>query len=240
MPSGARQVWALVRNEVQDDLLAKDRARWEALSRARDKAASWPDALAGQMERHYSPGRTWESLARGLVGLVALGDVLDAGSGDGTVAQLLAPRSRRYTLVDRSERMVAAAAHRLAPLGNVRLERGDVQALPFAGPSFDTALLFNVLTEVQEPQRVLTELARVLRPEGRLAIITIDEHDHRDLAAAYRHLHLGFTPAALRRLLVRAGLEVESCEVTSRERRQPRLGVVTAFARVRDQGRKRT
>jgi ArsR family transcriptional regulator len=236
----ARQVWSLVRAEVDDDILSRDRARWTALSQARDKAASWPDALAGQMERHYSPGRTWESLARGLVGLVALGDVLDAGSGDGTVAQLLAPRSESYTMVDKSERMLRAAALRLATHANVRLDRADVQDLPYANTTFDTALLFNVLTEIPKPQRALAEIARVLRPDGRLAVITIEAHDHREVAAAYRHLHQGFTPAELRRHCTRAGFDIESCEVTSRERRQPRLGVVTAFARVRDKGRKRT
>ena len=231
MPAVARPVWGFVRNEVHDELIDKDRQRWDLLVRARDKAASWPDAMAGHMERHYSPGRTWESLARGLVGLVQLGDVLDAGSGDGTVAQLLAPRSRSYTLVDKSARMLVAAGLRLQKLGNVRLEQADLHHLPLAPASFDTALLFNVLPEVEDPARVLAQIARALRPGGRLALITVDAHDHPELAEAYRQLHPGFAPAALRKLLTRLGYEVESCEVTSRERRPPRLKVVTAFAK---------
>jgi ArsR family transcriptional regulator len=231
MPAVARRVWGFVRNEVHDAVIDKDRQRWDALVRARDRAASWPDAMAGQMERHYSPGRTWESLARGLVGLIQLDDVLDAGSGDGTVAQLLAPRSRSYTLVDRSARMLLAAGLRLRKHGNVRLERADLRELPFGSSSFDTALLLNVLPEIDEPPQVLGQLARVLRPGGRLVVVTVDAHEHAELAAAFKHVHLGFAPAALRKLLARAGLEVESCEVTSRERRPPRLKVVTAFAR---------
>jgi hypothetical protein len=40
----------------------------------------------------------------------------------------------------------------------------------------------------------------------------------------------GFRPATLRRLLQKAGLVVERCEITSRERREPHLNVVTALA----------
>src|SRR5229473_428083 len=42
------------------------------------KNAGWPESVAGEMERHYSPGRTWEALAGGVIGLLRLGDVLDA------------------------------------------------------------------------------------------------------------------------------------------------------------------
>ena len=44
-------------------------------------------------------------------------------------------------------------------------------------------------------------------------------------------MHAGFKAAALRRLLARAGLAVERCEVSSRERREPHFNVITAFAR---------
>ena len=49
------------------------------LLRARRGVANWPKTVAGQMERHYSPGRTWEITAIGVLGLLHLGDVLDAG-----------------------------------------------------------------------------------------------------------------------------------------------------------------
>src|SRR5580692_8945448 len=108
MPADARQIWSLVRAEVEDAVLDGDRERCTDVLKARGRSQPWPDAAAGQMERHYSPGRTWESVARGLVGLMDLGDVLDVGSGDGTMAQLIAPRARSVTCVDRSEKMVEA------------------------------------------------------------------------------------------------------------------------------------
>lgn len=230
MPAAARRVWTFLRSEVDDAQLDLDRKRRDELFRAREREG-WPDVAAGQMEKHYSPGRTWESLARGLVGLIQLGDVLDGGGGDGTLAQLLASRARSFTLVDHNPRMVAAAHERLNRCATFAARLADLHDLPFPAASFDTMLLFNVLTEVERPAQVIAEAHRVLRPDGLLALIVLDAHTHADIAHAYKHRHAGLAPAALRALLVRPGFTVESCEVTSRERRQPRFGVVTAFAR---------
>ena len=129
MPEGARRAWELVASEAKDPLLDADRARAAKVVAARDKARGL-DAIAGEMERHYTPGRTWEALARGFVGLMTLGDVLDVGSGDGAVAELVAPRARSMTLLDRSERMVDAARARLRGEPRVKVVCGDAAALP--------------------------------------------------------------------------------------------------------------
>jgi len=231
MPAEARKVWTLLEGELDDAVLRDDAERCDAVLRARDGGAGWPDAVAGQMERHYSPGRTWEATARGFVGLVHLGDVLDGGAGDGTMAELLAPRARSVTCLDRSPRMVSAGRSRLRGLTNVRWLRGELEAMPARDASFDQVLLFNVLTHSASPARVLAETARTLRPGGELTLVTLDAHQHGEVTAGYGHVRAGFKPAALQKLLTGAGLEVERCEVTSRERRQPSFQVVTAFAR---------
>jgi ArsR family transcriptional regulator len=230
MPEHVRRVWTLLEGGVADATLRTDRERCDALLKARAKDLPWPDALAGEMEKHYSPGRTWDALARGLVGLLRLGDVLDAGAGDGAIAELVAPRAKTYTLLDRSERMLAAARARLAKTPNVRFLHGDLHEIPAPSASFDQVLLLNVLPYAERPAVVLGEIARVLRPGGAVALVTLDEHTHAELAAEYGHVQPGFRPATLRRLLVRAGLVVARCEVTSRERRAPHLSVVTALA----------
>ncbi len=230
MPAVPRKIWSLVRSEVHDGALDKDRQRLATVLKSRDKEAAWPDAVAGEMERHYSPGRTWESLARATIGLLKLGDVLDAGSGDGSIAELLAPHAASVTCVDQSPRMITAAIRRIGETGNVRYHHGAVEDLPFAADSFDVALLLNVLTELPDPQVALNRLAHVLRPGGNLVIVTLDAHEHAEQATAYRHVHPGFAPATLRKMIGRTGLAVDSCAITSRERRQPRFRVVTAFA----------
>src|SRR5579871_4514586 len=75
-----------------DPTLEGDRRRLEELDD--ERRGGLPEAFAGEMERHYSPGRTWQSLAAGFAALLRLGDVLDVGSGDGAAAALLAPRCR--------------------------------------------------------------------------------------------------------------------------------------------------
>jgi ArsR family transcriptional regulator len=230
MPADARKLWGVVAEELDDQRLAADRRRCAAVLKARRVAARWPESVAGEMERHYSPGRTWEALAGGLIGLVQLGDVLDAGAGDGALARLLAPRARTITCIDVSEKLVEAARVRLADFANASVEVADLHALPFADASFDQVLMLNVLPYLRTPARALGEAARVLRPGGRLALVTLAEHRHPEITTGYGHVHAGFAPAAVRRMLQKAGLAVESCEVTSRERRAPYFQVVTAFA----------
>jgi SAM-dependent methyltransferase len=230
MPEAARKVWALVEAGTKDALLDADRERCDRVVRSRAKAAGWPDAVAGQMERHYSPGRTWEATARGLFGLVQLGDVLDAGSGDGTMAQLLAPRARSVTCLDRSEKILEAARARLAKAKNAKVCSGDVHDLPFEDGSFDHVMLFNILTQAKAPARVVSEAARVLRPGGHLALVTLAPHDHADVTANYGDIHPGFSTTQLKRMLQKAGLLVDACDVACRERRAPHFEVITASA----------
>lgn len=195
-----------------------------------ERRGRFPESLAGEMERHYSPGRTWPSLAVGLAALVRLGDVLDVGSGDGAAAAYLAPRCRSLTCIDASARMVGAARERLARFPNVKAEVADAQELPFRQASFDCAVVFHTLTYAERPQRVLEECARVLRPGGRLVLLSLDQHDHRELTAAYGERHAGFAPRTLRSMVTRAGLVVDTCEVACREPKKPHFQVVLAIA----------
>jgi ArsR family transcriptional regulator len=231
MPDGARRLWSVVREGVDDTVIDGDRERCADVLKARARAHAWPDGVAGQMERHYSPGRTWEATARGLVGLMTLGDVLDVGAGDGTMAQLLAPRAASVTCVDRSEKLVQAARARLARAKNVTVREADAHDLPFEARSFDHVMLFNVLTQVASPERVVAEAARVLRSEGGMTLVTLALHNHADVAASYNDVHPGFAPARLKRMLQKAGLAVDGCGVTCREKRAPHFEILTATAR---------
>src|SRR5690606_15755004 len=126
MSKQERELWRLVHGRCDDEQLAQDLRRREAALAARSARLRWPDEVAGQMERHYSPGRTWEATARGLLGFLQLGRVLDVGSGDGVNAELLADRSRHVTCLDVSERVIAAARSRLERFANVDFRVGDM------------------------------------------------------------------------------------------------------------------
>lgn len=233
MPAAAAELWRTLEPTLDDPALREDATRRDALLEARGEG-SWPAAIAGEMERHYSPGRTWQAMVHGLATLLELGDVLDVGCGDGWSATLLAPRSRSYTGVDRSERVLEAAERRAAETscaaGRPRFVHADMEALPFEDDGFDTVLLFHVLPHAEAPSRALSEAARVLRPGGRLAITTVAAHGHQSRTAAFGHRHPGFAPAALEQLLEAVGLEPLQCGITSRERKKPHFEVVTALA----------
>lgn len=228
MTPAAERVWDALRDATDDAVLREDAARIRDLVASRGQ--SWADSVAGQMERHYSPGRTWEAALRGLLGLTRLGDVLDVASGDGAVAELIAPRARSVTCVDLSPRVVAAGSRRLAHLDRVSFQLGDMHALPVANARFDEVLLMHALSYATDPDRVLREAARALRPGGALVALTLKAHQHRAAAANYDHVRPGFDPAALRSSLSDAGFDVELCEVTSREKRAPHFEVITVHA----------
>lgn len=230
LPESVRAVWDLLRARSDDRLLAADRERRDAIIDARRAEAGWPDEVAGRMEHHYSPGRTWEATARGLIGLLHLGDVLDIGSGDGVLAALLASRARSVACLDHSERVLEAARRRLGARDNVRLSQGDMHALPFPDDSFDQVLHFHALTYSPDPATALGEAHRVLRPGGDLVLLTLHEHAHLDVTAAYSQVNRGFSPAELSRICEDAGFSVTLCDVTSRERRKPYFEVVSVFA----------
>ena len=182
------------------------------------------------IERYYSPGRTWQSLSVGLAALLELGDVLDVGSGDGAAAGALAPYCRSLTCVDTSTRMIEAARERLHKLKHVTAQVADVHELPFAAGSFDAVLMFHTLTYAENPARALAECARVLRPAGRLVLLCLDEHRQHEVTAPYGERHPGFSPAKVRDLLTATGLSVRTSEVACRESRKPHLQVVLAIA----------
>lgn len=228
MSEDSTRLWAALRDCTDDALLREDEARARAVVSARGE--SWADSVAGQMERHYSPGRTWETALRGLLGLLRLGDVLDVASGDGALAELLAPRARRVTCIDLSPRVVAAGRRRLEHLPNVEFRVGDMHALPLPDASHDQLLLMHALSYAEAPDRVLAEAARVLRPAGALAGVTLAAHAHGAAARQYSHAQMGFDAEELRARVERAGFDVSLCEVTSRERRAPHFEVITLHA----------
>ena len=141
---------------------------------------------------------------------------------------MLAPYADSYTGLDQNDKVLTAARKRLSAFDQVRVLRSDMHALPFDDASFDSVLLLHVLTYAQDPDQVLRETKRVLRPGGRLAIATLGRHAHHALTEGYGHVNTGFDATELRDMLT--GLTVQRCEVTSRERRKPHFDVITAFA----------
>ena len=226
----AARLWQTLRARIDDQLAEMDRERAREAVRRRHAGASWAETVAGRMERHYSPGRGWEANARALLSLVQLGDVLDIGSGDGVVPELLIDRTRSMTCVDISPAVLKAARARLHDDPRARFLQADMNALPLAAESFDQVLLMHALTYTRTPRRVINSASRLLRPGGTLLIATLDAHNHSLAEESFDHLNRGMSPHDLHDALQSAQLNVGWCDVACQEGRPPYFKVVVARA----------
>lgn len=224
-------LWKLLRSSTSDPLIEQDIRRVPQVLNSRSSRSNWADSVAGDMERHYSPGRTWEVTTRAMVQLLELGDVLDVASGDGVLAELLAPQAASITCLDISQRVVDAGKVRLQNCTNVSFKKGDMHALPVSDSSYDSVLLMHALTYTNQPETVFDEAFRVLRAGGHLLVATLQKHAHRNAVTAYNHVNLGFTLKQLKQLCSGAGLKPVTAQVSAIERRAPNFKVLTLVGR---------
>ena len=130
-----------------------------------DKHASRYDREMDRWDRRlFGASRPW-ACGR------AVGDVLEVAIGTGRNLPYY-PDGVRLTGIDLSARMLSIARDRAASLGReADLRPGDAQALDFPDFSFDTVLCTLGLCAIPDEHRAITEMARVLRPGGRLVLV---------------------------------------------------------------------
>jgi ubiquinone/menaquinone biosynthesis C-methylase UbiE len=105
--------------------------------------------------------------------------VLEVGGGQGEIAEwIVRETGAELVFLDLSPRMVELARAR-----GLDAQVGDVQELPFADGEFDCAVAAWMLYHVADLDRGIGELARVLRPGGRLVAVTNGEDHLRELRA---------------------------------------------------------
>ncbi len=224
-------MWNQLSGVTHDPLINEDLARLPNILNARSSGKNWADSVAGDMERHYSPGRTWEATARAAVHLLKLGHVIDIASGDGVISELLAPQAQSITCVDLSKTVIAAAEKRLFNYTNTSFHCADMHQLPFSDQQFDTAILMHALTYTQSPDVVLTEASRILRSSsGKLLGVTLKSHPYENLVEPFNHLNRGFDVEQLSQLLTASGFKVNFIDVSSREQKSPYFEVITFLA----------
>lgn len=124
-----------------------------------------------QQPRHELPARVFEALA-----LQGTETIADVGCGNGLYLAALDARAHRGTVVglDLSPGMLTAARPR-AP--HAELAAADAMRLPLADATIDVALAMHMLYHVPEPTQALSELRRVVKPDGR-AVVVLNGTDH--------------------------------------------------------------
>lgn len=137
----------------------------------------WRPALARVAKGLTGPGMAEEvRIARLLMGLSHGDTVLDVACGPGNFAREFARDAGEDGLVvglDGSRTMLERGADdvRRSGVENLALVRGDANALPFEDASFDGVCCFAAIHLFADPFSALDEMARVLRPGGRIALM---------------------------------------------------------------------
>ena len=98
------------------------------------------------------------------------GNVLIAGVGTGLDIPHLPP-GPHYTAFDLTPAMLRQARRRAAGRSDVSLHLGNAHLLPYADNRFDAVVLHLILAVVPQPQRLLSEVERVLKPGGRVLLL---------------------------------------------------------------------
>lgn len=205
----ARRLWSLVRDQVgPTPAAAQDQRRLQAvLAERRTKSQEFFSSSAGQWDRVRDElfGDRYH-----LAAMAAFAEtdaiVGDLGCGTGQTTAALAPFVARVVGVDESAAMLQAARKRLQGFGNVDLRRGELESLPIDDARLDAATLMLVLHHVPEPERAIAEVARVLKPGGRVILVDMLPHDRENYRQQMGHVWLGFSDEHVRRMLGEAGL----------------------------------
>jgi len=123
--------------------------------------------------------------------------ILDVATGTGMVAEALARRSVcQVVALDQSEAMLGAARARIKRdprlAARITLVRGEAEQLPFADAEFDALSFTYLLRYVDDRAATMRELARVVKPAGRIAMVEFGVPPARALRALWRvHTRVG-------------------------------------------------
>ncbi len=129
-----------------------------------DRASSYYDATRG-----FPPGIEDEigAFIANTAGLTPESRLLEIGIGTGRIALPLEPHVHSIVGVDLSRNMMQELRRKQA-LELVHVAQGDVERLPLKSSHFDAVLAVHIFHLVSNPQRALDEVARVLKPGGKL------------------------------------------------------------------------
>jgi ArsR family transcriptional regulator len=208
LDSGAKRLWPLIREQVAGTAAASqdDRRLRGVLTRRRAKSQEFFATAAGNWDRLRGELFGDQFFLWALLGLIDPAIVVgDLGCGTGQLTETVAPYVKRVVAVDASQDMLDAARERVMAARNVELRKGELESLPVESGELDAAMLSLVLHYSPAPPRALSEVARVLRPGGRVLVVDMLPHERQEYQQQMGHVWLGFSEKQITRFLTNAG-----------------------------------
>jgi ubiquinone/menaquinone biosynthesis C-methylase UbiE len=160
------------------------------------------------MRLAYYDERVIEKMAE-VSGVDESSKIADVGTGTGFVAAGLSPRVLRVVGIDNAPAMLDVARENLRALGasNVDLVVGEASRLPLEDGAVDAAFANMVLHHAEDPEAMLREMARVVRPGGTVAIADEVAHPYAWMREEHADIWLGFERGQVGRYFAAIGLE---------------------------------
>ena len=130
----------------------------------------------------------------------------DIGAGSGFITEGLLERGLRVIAVDLSEAMLEEMRRKFGKGGAVEYRIGEAESLPLEDSYVDYVFANMFLHHVESPLAALREMARIVKPGGRLVITDLDCHDFDFLRTEHCDRWMGFDRPEVARWLAEAGL----------------------------------
>lgn len=132
--------------------------------------------------------------------------VADVGTGTGFMLVGIAPLVGKAYGFDNSTEMLEVARANLRGLDNVELRTSEGTSLPLPANALHAVFANMYLHHAPDPARAIAEMARVLKPGGRLVITDLDQHPHEWMRDEMADLWLGFDRRQVEAWYLAAGL----------------------------------
>src|SRR5437667_12711903 len=116
--------------------------------------------------------------------------VLDVGAGTGFLTEAAAKIVSKVIALDFSRGMSEEAIAKMGS-GNVEFRIGNVESMPLQDSSVDVVVGNMVLHHCPHPEIAISEMSRVLKPGGRIAVSDLQEHGYERLRKEHADLRLG-------------------------------------------------
>lgn len=130
----------------------------------------------------------------------------DIGAGTGFITEGLVRKGLRVIAVDQSEAMLEVMREKFKAFDTIDCRHGESSALPLANCEVEYVFANMYLHHVESPCAAIREMARVLKPTGKLVITDLDEHGFEFLRAEQQDRWLGFKRQDIQRWFAVAGL----------------------------------